>query len=79
MRQATRKKTIAMERKAKGSAGKRLQNVPFRTLLIKEDRQCVICLKQFKAEDDVVSLACDHVYHVECMADFLSSGHKHCP
>lgn len=39
---------------------------------------CVICLADFEADDDVARLPCGHVFHTECVSEWLK-GHGTCP
>merc|ERR1719245_1535533 len=42
------------------------------------DPMCIICLSEFGADDDVVTLPCNHTFCAECIATWLSRS-RHCP
>lgn len=44
----------------------------------KFDPTCIICLSDFKSDDEVVQLPCDHTFHTECITKWLSRS-RHCP
>lgn len=39
---------------------------------------CAICLNQFKEEEEVKILACNHIYHVDCIDKWLGLNRR-CP
>ena len=43
-----------------------------------DNRNCVICLEDFKDKDHITSLPCIHVFHSECIKSWLNSN-KCCP
>ena len=43
-----------------------------------EKKNCVICLEDFKEGDDIIILPCIHVFHKNCITDWLQS-HNDCP
>ena len=43
-----------------------------------DKKSCVICLEEFKADDEVVSLYCLHLFHKTCIFEWLK-GHDSCP
>ncbi|KAA8548678.1 hypothetical protein F0562_000362 [Nyssa sinensis] len=45
----------------------------------KSDGQvCVVCLEDFKAEQEVMDLSCSHKYHSKCLLPWLAD-HPNCP
>jgi len=46
--------------------------------ITKFDPTCIICLSDFKPEDDILQLPCDHTFHTECISKWLSRS-RHCP
>mmetsp|Transcript_133568 Transcript_133568/g.415342 ORF Transcript_133568/g.415342 Transcript_133568/m.415342 type:complete len:338 (-) Transcript_133568:34-1047(-) len=44
----------------------------------KFDPTCIICLSDFKPEDDILQLPCEHTFHTECITKWLSRS-RHCP
>lgn len=44
----------------------------------KFDPTCIICLSDFKPEDEILQLPCDHTFHTECITKWLSRS-RHCP
>lgn len=56
----------------------------FKTFDPYDQKQCVICLEEFKAKDDLILRKCQHVYHKKCHSGHNgNSGHstqmKKCP
>ena len=49
---------------------------------IKEDElllsECVICLENYKKEDKISILSCDHYYHTKCLNEWLKKKQE-CP
>lgn len=43
-----------------------------------EADKCTICLSEFEQEEDVRRLPCMHLFHVECVDQWLSQN-KRCP
>ncbi|KAE8727386.1 hypothetical protein F3Y22_tig00005465pilonHSYRG00151 [Hibiscus syriacus] len=41
-------------------------------------KECVICLDEFSDQDEVTSMPCDHVYHYDCIVEWLKTSHL-CP
>jgi len=39
---------------------------------------CTVCQEEYKAEDKLVKLPCDHYYHKDCVVEWLSR-HNACP
>eukprot|EP00415_Alexandrium_ostenfeldii_P004323 UN4323 len=44
----------------------------------KFDPTCIICLSDFKPEDEILQLPCNHTFHTECITKWLSRS-RHCP
>lgn len=42
------------------------------------DARCVVCLGDYEQEDKLRRLACGHIFHVECVDEWLKR-HKTCP
>ena len=36
-----------------------------------EEEQCAVCRMEFEPEEEVVTLPCKHLYHGECIAQWL--------
>jgi E3 ubiquitin-protein ligase RNF115/126 len=43
-----------------------------------EEKECGICIEEFKATDQVVQLPCKHSYHENCGVQWLEINNK-CP
>ena len=43
-----------------------------------EEDKCTICLSEFEEEEDVRRLPCMHLFHVECVDQWLGQN-KRCP
>lgn len=41
--------------------------------------QCSICLEDFNVDETAVSLNCNHVYHKECIKEWLTKQSSKCP
>ena len=45
--------------------------------------QCAICMGNFNAGDPklICEMACDgkHIFHTECIEDWIDQGHRTCP
>ncbi|XP_039046552.1 uncharacterized protein LOC120186762 [Hibiscus syriacus] len=40
--------------------------------------ECVVCLDEFSDQDEVSSMPCGHVYHYDCIVEWLKTSHL-CP
>ena len=59
------------KREATGAAGEAEEEE-------EEADKCTICLSEFEAEEDVRRLPCMHLFHVECVDQWLGQN-KRCP
>ena len=39
---------------------------------------CVICLERYQKNDKIVTLKCNHIFHIECIEEWFKSK-KSCP
>jgi len=46
--------------------------------LSNDKKDCIICLEEFKNGDEVITLPCFHLYHKECIKDWLKRNNL-CP
>ena len=46
----------------------------FNNILYKENNGCVICLDNFKIDEKIIKLPCNHIYHPECIQDWLKDN-----
>ncbi|KAH8691249.1 hypothetical protein BGW36DRAFT_304662 [Talaromyces proteolyticus] len=47
---------------------------------ISETERCLICLSEYEAADEVRQLSkCKHIYHKECIDQWLTTGRNSCP
>lgn len=44
-----------------------------------DSEKCTICLSQFIPQEDVRRLPCMHLFHKDCVDQWLLTGTKHCP
>ncbi|KAG5296343.1 RING finger domain-containing protein [Histoplasma capsulatum G186AR] len=49
-------------------------------ILITENERCLICLSEYEAAEEVRQLTkCHHLYHRECIDEWLTTGRNSCP
>lgn len=48
------------------------------TKLPTEKKDCVICLQDYKNEEEIITLPCTHLFHAACIKDWLQRD-KSCP
>lgn len=41
--------------------------------------QCLICLEDYEADDDLRLMSCKHAYHKDCVDRWLQVGRNNCP
>eukprot|EP00347_Sterkiella_histriomuscorum_P019861 403340027 len=70
-----------MEINNKGRTAKRLFGLPHREMIINDKKQCGICFYELQNQNAVIQLSCNdnHIYHLDCMAIWLSSSLTYCP
>lgn len=50
------------------------------TIQIPENERCLICLSDYEAAEEVRQLAkCKHLYHKDCIDEWLTTGRNSCP
>ncbi|KAL2012683.1 hypothetical protein VTN00DRAFT_208 [Thermoascus crustaceus] len=50
------------------------------TIQIPENERCLICLSDYEAAEEVRQLAkCKHIYHKDCIDEWLTTGRNSCP
>jgi len=81
----TYEELLALEEKMgnvkKGFSEKEKYNLPvvvYSKKWFKNQDNCVICLNDFQEKEKVMKLGCDHIFHVDCMKDWLENN-KECP
>jgi len=81
----TYEELLALEEKMgnvkKGFSEKEKYNLPvvvYSKKWFKNQDNCVICLNDFQEKEKVMKLGCDHIFHVDCMKDWLENNKK-CP
>ena len=47
--------------------------------LTKEIGNCTICLDQYKDEDELIGLPCEHYFHTDCVEPWLKQESNKCP
>ena len=45
----------------------------------KKDNNCSICLLKYEDEDDIIVLKCTHIFHKECVNEWLKNNSNKCP
>ena len=43
-----------------------------------DKKNCIICMEDFKVDDEVIFLPCLHIFHKDCITEWLKS-HDDCP
>jgi len=60
-----------------------MKNIPFSSFMLREARDCPICMESFRPEDQVVQLKCSkyHIFHSNCFQSYLNAPgvSKKCP
>jgi len=81
----TYEELLALEEKMgnvkKGFSEKEKYNLPvvvYSKKWFKNQDNCIICLNDFQEKEKVMKLGCDHIFHVDCMKDWLENNKK-CP
>ena len=74
----TYEELLALEEKMgnvkKGFSDKEKYNLPvvvYSKKWFKNQDNCIICLNDFKEKEKVMKLGCDHIFHVDCLNDWL--------
>ncbi|MCQ2819329.1 MAG: hypothetical protein MJ252_18860 [archaeon] len=60
------------------NAIRRIPLVSYSKNQFKDNDKCVICQEDFKTGEKVSKLSCNHIYHPECIKEWLKSNKK-CP
>ena len=47
--------------------------------MLKDEKDCIICLLQFMEGNDIILLNCNHIYHSNCLKIWLSMRNMVCP
>ena len=55
-----------------------LPNTRYKKRIFPENYQCIICMESFVENEDVKKLPCEHIFHKECIAQWLTNE-KTCP
>lgn len=63
-----------------------LNNLPERLITkadfnktVNHQKECVVCLSNFDENDKVITLPCLHIFHTNCIKDWLRKGSPECP
>lgn len=58
-----------------------MKRIPYANFMLKEARDCPICLESFNEKSQVVQLKCSkyHIFHYDCMERYLETGKDLCP
>ncbi|KAK5728081.1 hypothetical protein LTR17_012180 [Elasticomyces elasticus] len=46
--------------------------------LEKDSLRCTVCVSNFEVAEEVVTLPCTHLFHIECLSSWMVQGHE-CP
>ena len=47
--------------------------------LIGSREECSICLETYQARDKIVQLTCNHIFHNDCIREWLLNKNNNCP
>lgn len=56
---------------------RRSKAIPFNKTM--EDKECCVCLSKFMEKEKVRKLTCDHIFHKNCIDEWLTKGDICCP
>lgn len=58
-----------------------MKRMPYSTFMLREARDCPICLDSFRPDSQVVQLKCSrfHIIHYECIERYLNEGQEKSP
>jgi hypothetical protein len=51
----------------------------FKELNLNETKECLICIENFKDDDDVIKIECNHIFHKNCIKSWLCEESNKCP
>ncbi|KAN0055331.1 hypothetical protein ACTA71_008442 [Dictyostelium dimigraforme] len=57
----------------------KLPTVKFDTELLKQFSTCMICLSDFDLGESITKLPCSHIFHINCISNWLSNASTKCP
>ena len=57
----------------------KIKKINYDNTLNKENEKCAICLEDFKKNDDCRELKCKHIYHINCIDNWLLKHSYKCP
>ena len=43
------------------------------------DNVCSVCLEEFKEDDILKKLNCEHIFHKDCLEPWLNNNNRNCP
>lgn len=47
--------------------------------LISSREECSICLESYQEKDKIVQLTCNHIFHKDCIGEWLQNKQNNCP
>ena len=56
-----------------------LECTSFEELHLNENKECLICIENFKDEDDVIKIPCNHIFHKNCIKSWVCEESNKCP
>lgn len=57
----------------------KLLTVKFDTQLLQQFSTCMICLSDFDLGESITKLPCSHIFHINCISNWLSNASTKCP
>ena len=53
--------------------------LPIQKITDQEDIECAICIDKFEKENEIIKLNCNHIYHKDCIKNYLLNYNNKCP
>ncbi len=53
-----------------------MKSIPYSTVMLRQARDCPICLDSFNDKSQVIQLKCSrfHLFHYDCMEAYMNNG-----
>ncbi|KAN0028903.1 hypothetical protein ACTFIV_010771 [Dictyostelium citrinum] len=57
----------------------KLPTIKFNAEILKQFSTCMICLSDFDLGESITKLPCSHIFHINCISNWLSNASTKCP